>query len=169
MNDLADKMNAVLASVVQNFNNNNEHRVFFVNYDAAFDGHRFCEQGVTEPQQPGQDRSNTWAFQYNTPGGSLTDTVGFQGEGAEWVKEIQQAFAKDPSLTVNDAYAGQALRPGDDFASGGMPLFIAKIFHPTTPGHSAIAHAIKAVFDQALAASPRPGIWNRARASSAWA
>lgn len=153
MNDLADKMNSVLASVVQNFHNNNEHRAFFVNYDAAFEGHRFCEQGVTEPSQPGEDRSNTWVFQYNTPVGSLTDTVGLQGPVAEWIQEIKEAFAKDPSLKVNDAYAAQAIRPGDDF-SGGAPLFIAKIFHPTSPGHTAIAKAIKQIADIVTPTSP---------------
>ncbi|KAK3169723.1 hypothetical protein OEA41_009107 [Lepraria neglecta] len=62
MNDLSTQLNNQLASDVQNFHNNGENRVQLVDIDSVFQGHRFCEDGVDEPQQSGNDNSNTWIF-----------------------------------------------------------------------------------------------------------
>ncbi|KAH0547495.1 hypothetical protein GP486_008434, partial [Trichoglossum hirsutum] len=71
MNDLLVSTNGKLNTAVQNLNRDFPGRVSFIDYDAAFEGHRFCEEGVIEPQKSGEDRSNTYFFQLNTPVGSL--------------------------------------------------------------------------------------------------
>ncbi|EPE10129.1 esterase family protein [Ophiostoma piceae UAMH 11346] len=64
MNDLVTRTNDKLQKVVDNVNQHyagaaNVPRILFVNYDAAFDGHRFCEDGVMEPDYK---RNDTWFF-----------------------------------------------------------------------------------------------------------
>ncbi|KAH0557073.1 hypothetical protein GP486_005137 [Trichoglossum hirsutum] len=69
MNDLLLQLNAQIRGAVLAAGS---PRVFFVDYDGQFEGHRFCEEGVTEPQRRFQSRPNTWFFQFNTPIGSFT-------------------------------------------------------------------------------------------------
>jgi hypothetical protein len=65
MNTLVLSVNEKLRKTVNNFNKGfASPRVFFVDYDADFDGHRFCEPGVTEPDY---NRTDTWFF---LPGGA---------------------------------------------------------------------------------------------------
>lgn len=78
MNDLVTRTNAKLQKVVDNVN---EHyagaadvpRILFVNYDAAFDGHRFCEEGVLEPDYK---RNETWFFLVGGVDNDIGDGVG---------------------------------------------------------------------------------------------
>lgn len=163
MNDLTDKLNAQLASVVENFRNNDppELRVHLVNIDSHYDGHRFCEDGFDEPQQPSTDGTqNGWIFQYNTPTGSLdgNSSVGPDaGYGSGWVSSIKAAQQADPSLTVNSLYASQPVSTDEDFgSSGGLPPFLSKLFHPTQPGHAAITQAINEAIGQEPVSVPQP-------------
>ncbi len=48
-------------------------RVLFVDYDAAFDGHRFCEPGVEEPDYA---RDDTWFFLVGGADNNATDPAG---------------------------------------------------------------------------------------------
>ncbi|GAW22375.1 hypothetical protein ANO14919_119120 [Xylariales sp. No.14919] len=60
MNALVLTVNAKLRKAIYAINDGfTENRVIFVDYDGAFDGHRFCEPNVTEPDY---DRTNTWFF-----------------------------------------------------------------------------------------------------------
>ncbi|KAL9128033.1 MAG: hypothetical protein Q9217_003197 [Psora testacea] len=149
MNDLTDKLNAQLASVVENFNSHGQNRVHLVDIDTIFTGHRFCEEGVNEPQQSGTEYPNTWIFQYNTPVGSINGSVGPDADGSHWFQSIKSAEQSDPSLKVNSIYASQPVNTDEDFgSSGGLPLFFSKLFHPTGPGHEAIAQAISQAIGQ---------------------
>ncbi|KAH0558696.1 hypothetical protein GP486_004659 [Trichoglossum hirsutum] len=147
MNDLLEAANSKISSVVDAFNNNHENRVIFVNPDSAYEGHRFCENGVTEPMPPNTDRPDTWLFQVNTPVGSVgADEGTLQPTG--YALQYYQALLTGTGVgspgqgmnapTINPVYAGKT----SSSPSGGVPLWISKIFHPTTPGHAAIANAI---------------------------
>ncbi|CAK7211913.1 hypothetical protein SCUCBS95973_001285 [Sporothrix curviconia] len=69
MNHLVAGANRKLAAVVEQVNGRfgaassqdqgHSPRILFVDYDAAFDGHRFCEPGVAEPDYK---RDATWFF-----------------------------------------------------------------------------------------------------------
>lgn len=147
MNRLTLKLNSQLASVVKTFNTNSYPNVHIIDIDTPFQGHRFCEDGITEPQQPSQDNSNTWIFQYNTPVGSIDQTTAGNGgantDGANYFQELKTALGG--GTTVNPLYAAWAVNVDDYFgSSGGLPLVLSKLFHLTTPGHAAIANAINA-------------------------
>lgn len=60
INELVVAMNDKIEEAVANVNaNHNVERVLFVNPDAAFEGHRFCEFGTNEPDN---QTPNTWFF-----------------------------------------------------------------------------------------------------------
>ncbi|CAK7220177.1 hypothetical protein SEUCBS140593_004144 [Sporothrix eucalyptigena] len=68
MNNLVAGANRKLAAIVEQVNRrfsgsgHESHKaphILFVDYDAAFDGHRFCEPGVVEPDYK---RDETWFF-----------------------------------------------------------------------------------------------------------
>ncbi|KAH0563426.1 hypothetical protein GP486_002001 [Trichoglossum hirsutum] len=136
MNDLLDAVNNKISTAVQGLNN---PRVTFVNYDAYFQNHRFCEGGVNEPQGPNEDRPNMFFFQLNTPVGSVNSFVQPFSPASQYLDWIKAAKTASPNTPVNPIYAGLSTATS---ASGGLPLWIAKIFHPTSPGHVAISSAI---------------------------
>ncbi|KAJ3942608.1 hypothetical protein N0V92_013761 [Colletotrichum tropicale] len=60
MNDLVLAVNDKLRKSIDNVNSRfTVPKVVFVDYDARFDGHRFCEPNVTEPAY---NRTETWFF-----------------------------------------------------------------------------------------------------------
>lgn len=59
-------LNGVLSAAVDRDNGKGGPQVVFVDYSAAWDGHRFCEEGVSEPAK---NHDNTWFYnlpQYDT-------------------------------------------------------------------------------------------------------
>jgi hypothetical protein len=62
LNRLVTNLNARLAAIVEEFNNEaGVATVAFVDFNKEFDGHRFCEMGVNEP-----DKDPTRSWFYNT-------------------------------------------------------------------------------------------------------
>jgi SAGA-associated factor 73 len=60
MNDMVLSVNAKIRSSIDSVNAGfATPKVFFVDYDARFEGHRFCEEGVIEPDY---QRNDTWFF-----------------------------------------------------------------------------------------------------------
>lgn len=158
LNALVDMMNAKLQDVVDSWTNpsnkpNYWPNVQFINYDSAYDGHRLCENGVSEPQRGTQSHDshnkNAWIFQINKSR-NQEDLAGGNDEGRQWAEWIHQAVSEHPELQVAPAYKGLLPNdPGNDF-SGGYPLPISKVFHPSTGGHKAIADAIMSAMSQAI-------------------
>ncbi|KAH8169622.1 GDSL-like lipase/Acylhydrolase family protein [Sarocladium implicatum] len=71
MNDMVKSVNRKIRESVDQVNKSFAvPRVLFVDYDAAFEGHRFCEPNVTEPDYA---RNETWFFH-----------VGGQDNGNNW-------------------------------------------------------------------------------------
>ena len=146
MNSLVNVSNRVLDGVVAEINEEGDYRVHFVNIDGSFKGCRFCEDGIVEPQRSGEDRQDTWIFQHQMPTGQLwgpSETTGAVGPAADWARGAQRASRNDPSLRVSDYYASQPIPLGDDYTTA-IPVFIAKVFHPTQAGHAAMANAVHA-------------------------
>ncbi|KAF2111060.1 SGNH hydrolase-type esterase domain-containing protein [Lophiotrema nucula] len=166
MNNLSDKMNAVILSVVQNWNSNNENRVHYVDIDSYFEGHRFCEDEYNEPwpyinNEP-NGRPDQWIYQLGTPLGSLQNTDTSAAVGTDelvYAQRFQEAL-KSGNGTLISAYAplGDLIDPNADFTtSGGLPLALSKLFHPTSNGQQAIANAISDSIDQLIRDDPTPG------------
>jgi hypothetical protein len=63
LNDLLGSLNQFLSGLVNDFNSQpqfqNNTQVIFVPTDPAFNGHRFCEEGVLEPDH---SHADTWFF-----------------------------------------------------------------------------------------------------------
>ena len=73
MNDVVVALNTMLNHVTASVNAHysNTRRVVFVDPNPAYDGHRWCEDGVYEPDN---DRLNTWLFLSGTPDNNLPET-----------------------------------------------------------------------------------------------
>ena len=89
------------------------HGASYVDIDTAFEGHRFCERGVTEPRA---DNEDTWFFR-ETP-----------SQGVATVEELQRGRYDRQSLLVTNSLK--------KFAD------LTRTFHPTVNGHAAIAKKI---------------------------
>lgn len=71
MNRMVLEVNAKIERSIDAINAEfSENKVFFVNYDAAFEGHRFCEPNVIEPDYA---RNDTYFFLVGGPDNSGTN------------------------------------------------------------------------------------------------
>lgn len=67
-----------------------EQRVHFINTDAAFNGHRFCEKdGDTEVIEPDSNRIDTWFFLSGWPDNSLLDAATSSGNEVQELEELR--------------------------------------------------------------------------------
>ncbi len=161
MNALVLTVNAKLRKTISAINGGfARDKVLFVDYDAAFDGHRFCEPNVTEPDY---ERVDTWFFLVGgldnagnstepqrrsdakplSPTSALVDPLSCLGparRSGDWgmLALCYMAMAK---------YRDPTLRParGDASALNSMwyvPTYYGKTFHPRTRGHEAIRSKI---------------------------
>ncbi|KAK4459657.1 putative esterase family protein [Cladorrhinum samala] len=173
MNGLLLGANRILERVVDGVNRGfgGRAKVVFVDYDEAFEGHRFCEEGVEEPDY---GRPETWFF---LPGGKDVDGEGREdensgGEGKgedgminednalldpwvcqrlaeasmDWgdraVCDMVRAKARDPGLK---ARGEMTVAPGDSMRF--TPTYYGKTFHPRSAGHEAIRDRIFKVWE----------------------
>lgn len=152
MNNWIARVNEILNDVVETFRNEGETRVHFVDIDTAFEGHRFCEEGVIEPQQNDEPRPEAYLFQYQTSRDQrwgANDMAAAVGPGAEWTRLIAAGYYV--GLEMNKDYASQPIGVHGEYRST-IPIFMSKIFHPTPAGHYAIAAAITDAIDTATRA-----------------
>lgn len=72
LNDVVITLNAMLSHVVESVNTyyTDSQRVVFIDPNPAFKGHRWCEEGVYEPDN---DRLDTWLFLSSSHDNSLPD------------------------------------------------------------------------------------------------
>lgn len=95
MNQLVAATNAKLrrtvALVNSRFRNGNvKPRVVFVDYDAPFEGHRFCEPGVAEPAY---DRTDSWFFLVGGPDNARNETTWPNGTNGDPEDAARNAVA----------------------------------------------------------------------------
>lgn len=178
MNEWIVRANEILDGVVAALNKEGETRVHFVNYDDAFDGHRFCEENVIEPQANDEPRPEAYLFQYETsrdqPWGTNSLTASL-GPAADWMSFMIDTVTVSPFRpNVSTYYRHHPVNIDGGYGQG-VPIFLSKIFHPTPAGHAAIAEAIKrsipATINDAIevastAGQPSPRPISRKRQSS---
>ncbi|KAI0526637.1 SGNH hydrolase [Xylaria bambusicola] len=165
MNALVLSVNAKLRKTTDAINHSfTKDRLIFVDYDAEFDGHRFCEPNVIEPDY---ERLDTWFFLVGGPDNAGNGTKPQQTpdpkalsptsplvEPLSCLRPAQQsgdwgmlalcymAMAKhgDPTLR---------LAREDVSAQNSMwyvPTYYGKTFHPRARGHKAIRDNIYKVW-----------------------
>ncbi|KAK3692659.1 SGNH hydrolase-type esterase domain-containing protein [Podospora appendiculata] len=167
MNALVDAVNRKLRAGVEGANQRfagEKPRVVFVDFDDAFEGHRFCEEGVSEPDY---EREDTWFF---LPGARDVpadddDTV------AEMGVIPGDSVLVDPARCLRGAeasgdwgdlavcYMAMARRQHPELApshdrvlpQGSMwyvPTYYGKTFHPRSLGHRVVRDQIYKVWEE---------------------
>ncbi|KAI1267227.1 SGNH hydrolase [Xylariaceae sp. FL1019] len=161
MNALVLTVNAKLQGAVNTINSRfTKDKVVFVDYDKAFDGHRFCEPNITEPDY---NRSDTWFFLVGGHDNGINGTKPLATSDTEVLPStsplVDPTTCLEPAQRSGDwgllalCYMAMAkdndsslrLTRRDDLSVNGgwhTPLYYAKTFHPRTLGHEAIRDAI---------------------------
>jgi hypothetical protein len=154
LNSLVTSLNSMLQSVANGINQGySDQKVWFIDPNPAYDGHRFCEQNAKEPDPA---RDDTWLFLSAWPDSALPDDpsarinaaiqdVAFKSQPLEvslpddatcnsshdWsdlmLCELQKA------KLVSNGSAGEVLLDGEiktDDISWYIPTRSAKTFHP---------------------------------------
>lgn len=155
------KIEITVARINAQFAGSARSKVLFVDYDAAFDGHRFCEPGVVEPDYV---RNDTYFFLVGGPDNARNDT---SSSATEVHREIvpDNSVLVDPRTCLEPAtrsgdwgllalcYMAMSkaedpmLRPAraEVVAENSMwyvPTYYGKTFHPRTLGHEIIRDKI---------------------------
>lgn len=120
-NDLVIMLNTVIEASAK------AHGATYVDIDALFDGHRFCEQGVEEPRP---DWEGTWFFREASHETAYQDTL----------------------LLDMDAHGQNQIRLTNSFRKFSD---LTRTFHPTARGHKAIAEHVGDVMTQLSPACQR--------------
>ncbi|KAJ4418862.1 hypothetical protein N0V82_005308 [Gnomoniopsis sp. IMI 355080] len=121
MNELVVATNAKLQRTIDIVNarfSGKRPKVLFVNYDTLFEGHRFCEPGVTEPAY---NRVESWFFLVGGPDNARNKTMwpnGTNGDPEESQyhrshRQMQTVLAPGSELVDPDKCLSRAQRTGD--------------------------------------------------------
>ena len=126
--------------------------VKYIDIDGPLTGHRFCEDGVKEPDQ-GNKNLWLWHYPYDKPSGnggsdyqSVIDAANSQVFGGLSTAELSQKY--DSGGAVNDAWFDaidlSQIQGGVDAAGfwDGVVGYRAKLFHPQVAWHQWIQNAI---------------------------
>ncbi|KAI5928539.1 SGNH hydrolase-type esterase domain-containing protein [Camillea tinctor] len=161
MNALVLAVNAKIRKTINYVNSRfTQNKVLFVDYDMEFDGHRFCEENVTEPDY---GRADTWFFLVGGPDNARNGTLQMQ----DWEVETlaPSSALVDPSSCLESAQISgdwgelalcyMALTKQHDpelrsareviVAPNSMwyvPTYYGKTFHPRSMGHATIRDKI---------------------------
>lgn len=133
MNGLALNLNNTLKEAVSDFN---DPGVVYIDYDARFEGHCFCDR-----EEPNPNDDQTWFFNWYTTDDSTaqalfakipaytasltnsTPSTGFFQTDADYINALGDAAGDDPTAlsTMSDS---------------------VRIFHPKSFGHQEVANVV---------------------------
>ncbi|KAL8724857.1 MAG: hypothetical protein Q9166_007711 [cf. Caloplaca sp. 2 TL-2023] len=132
MNNLALALNKLLKDAAESFPK--EQHVHYVDIDATYDGHRFCDRDEPSPDDP-----ETWFFN------CLFQNMSF----FKAAQEGGETGIHTDAHYINALYdAG-----GDDPEAQSLLSDTVRVFHPSTKGHQ----GIRDVFKKAIADAGLPG------------
>lgn len=163
LNGLVRKLNSKIQAAVNNvISRTTFGDVRFLDTTPLFTGHRFCEEGVPEPDK---NNPNTWFFLMTGNDADANGNLGGQPDvgppvdlqpsecdailnqerpiafGDDWGKYLICAVKK--GVGQGQPVASWLNGTGDDFSgSVGLPESWTKAFHPKSVGHQAIMEAI---------------------------
>ncbi|KAI1494743.1 SGNH hydrolase [Biscogniauxia mediterranea] len=122
------------------------NKVLFVDYDEKFDGHRFCEENVTEPDY---GHAETWLFLLGDPDNANNDTLQKQ----DW--EVEALLSS--SALVNPSSCLESTQTSGDWGELALcymavimapnsmwyvPTYYGKTLHPRSMRHETIRDKI---------------------------
>ncbi|CAF9936141.1 MAG: hypothetical protein ALECFALPRED_006712 [Alectoria fallacina] len=98
LNDVVVALNMMLSHITNSVNNDyaNTQRVVFVDPNPAYTGHRWCEEGVYEPDN---ERLDTWLFLSSAPDNNLPDNP---LSASESYNQQQSEQVAGPSFALPD-------------------------------------------------------------------
>ncbi len=158
MNELAIALNGALETAVGRFPPSD---VTFVDYDALFEGHRFCDR-----PEPNANDDETWFFALGTTSDPTDQANGYievAGTNATG-KNVARSLRRKTHPRANQILDGQndgtprhlpVKEPRDDTipgnVTGGLNAMFAdyfRVFHPKSRGHQAIRSAVLEAIDR---------------------
>ena len=143
INTIISNLNSVISAAVDRANNGGgAGKVIFADWNAKFNGHRFCEEGVIERPK---NRDNTWF--YNVPAVDDGDLVSAAGQDSRPDASTCQATAEASGSWTDliDCGIARVLAAHPDIIFPQSGLFgpnNGRIGHPKPQGHLAIADAV---------------------------
>ena len=170
LNELVISLNSMLENVVRGINQGYpDQKVWFINPNPAFEGHRFCEQGA---QEPDPNRDDTWLFLSGwqdtpLPSDPSARIASALQEVAETSQPLEVALPDEATCKsthdwsdlmlcelqeaglVSKGSAGELLLDKEiktDEISWYLPTRSAKTFHPRSLGQKAYADLIQATW-----------------------
>lgn len=129
LNKLARDLNTALKTAVATASISAPNKVFFVDYDEKFEGHRFCDR-----EEPNAKDPDTWFLTFGSEAATM-------GDFPNSVPRLRDLLSGQSNETISESeylqFIGEAAQ-GDrpKMASGLEPL---RTFHPKAIGHQIIA------------------------------
>lgn len=144
LNMIARELNLALKTAIMTASVGAPNRVFFVDYDAQFNGHRFCDRDEPNPEDP-----NTWFFTYGSDEAAIGD----------FLNSIPQVHGllsgqSNRTLSENEFYQLISDAAGGDSTKVVNGAGAVRIFHPKPVGHQVIAEQLRLAILSARALSP---------------
>lgn len=140
MNSIGAELNTMIAFWIANVNakySNTFSPIIFVDQDEDYTQHRFCNKDTTEPDS---SNPNNWFFPIRGAGNPPT----VSDYAAVDPRTCEDAAGDDfQSLWICGMVLQKQKNPAFDLTKTAPFEWIAKIFHPTIPGHTAVAKAVK--------------------------
>ncbi|KAI4169785.1 MAG: hypothetical protein LQ343_005434 [Gyalolechia ehrenbergii] len=133
LNTIARGLNAALATAVMRASIGAPNRVFFVNYDQQFEGHRFCDREEPNPRDP-----DTWFFTF----GSNEAAV---GRFLHSIPQIHQLLSgqSNETMTYDEFFRVISEAAGDNRGERENGAGAFRIFHPKPVGHMVIERVLR--------------------------
>ncbi|EXJ87872.1 hypothetical protein A1O1_04799 [Capronia coronata CBS 617.96] len=117
-NQLVDMLNDVIRAIADT------HGAVYVDVDSVFEGHRFCEEGVHEPDL---QREDTWFFNLPAP------EMEVAADNREQVVQLLDITKEDHKGVIDD--------------TGFPSMTTLRVLHPTSMGHHGISKQIVRVLE----------------------
>jgi hypothetical protein len=133
LNLIARELNLALKTAVMTASVGAPNRVFFVDYDAQFNGHRFCDRHEPNPEDP-----NTWFLTYGSDEAAIGDFLNS-------IPRIHSLLSGQSNNTLSESEFYQLISE----AAEGDPTKVilgagaVQIFHPKPVGHQVIAEQLR--------------------------
>ncbi|KAL8896606.1 MAG: hypothetical protein Q9207_007639 [Kuettlingeria erythrocarpa] len=152
LNAIARDLNAALATAVERASMDAPNRVFFVDYDEQFEGHRFCDRDEPNPQDP-----DTWFFAFGSNEASV-------GRFLHSIPQIDRLLSgqTNETMTYDDFFrvVSEAAGGNREKSENGVGTF--RIFHPKLAGHVAIERVLRQVVMITTTTTTRAFVLDRA-------
>ncbi|KAL8801416.1 MAG: hypothetical protein Q9182_004480 [Xanthomendoza sp. 2 TL-2023] len=135
LNKIARDLNAGLREAVMRVSLGAPNRVFFIDYDRAFEGHRFCDR-----VEPSPNDANTWFLTYGADEAVIGDFL-------DSIPQIHDVFRGHSNKTLSyDTLLQLVLNAtADDKEKILVGGYLVRIFHPKLDGQRAIEERVRSV------------------------